>query len=718
MMVTTVPCPSVFGDMLIRVLQYPNSERHWRPLSHLGHFSARPVQDCITPQNRGFDTAESGVLRLAARILDVPLSDLPHTLQGLASYAAPLSGTSGFPDRNLKIINSTGLGYDGSVRQRALQASSDCSGCSYPARSQRMHVANAGDDHPQNDLLTVQQRRIPQSMPKTLSYQQRPVYSRDEMERICQLSCRRSRFNAGYEMGDQGDQRGYQNVHPNGADVVSTSWSSPSGREGEMEQHGNHSQDDYHGGKSAKRKRSNFNDLYRDPLLQETAFSTPEDGQEYGPLPRTEPPVTLPRKKRRRPFQDQEERYQTNMTRKEGACVRCHLQRIRCVPDVQDPEGSCLTCPRADGSAISKLPCLRYKISDAKYITKGDHPQHIWTQRWTEMKIVEIENWASDEIKSIYITQDVGGAWYPLQVRKFVPREGDALCRSWSTRGCEKHHWCAPYAIANMAQTAPVLKTFVENQVATSINHYIHESDELLRSTYATAYDHSMHAHSEEERILLFETLQLWVAVRMGSRSDRITGEETLGTEPQLHDKEASTYGHILVPPVLTAQIELISTATILRPLQQSVGKRLQRLVEANKPEFWLTIYLCNFVLLHSCSLLTRYQIQKAKKLGMKSRFLQDHLVEELHQGSKILLYYFHYRNKGSWPIAAGWTSRADLSMAELNDEQLKFLGKTVDCVNRNAALFKQVKESGVVEHDYYFISQLYDPEWKPSTSL
>jgi hypothetical protein len=112
--------------------------------------------------------------------------------------------------------------------------------------------------------------------------------------------------------------------------------------------------------------------------------------------------------------------------------------------------------------------------------------------------------------------------------------------------------------------------------------------------------------------------LRLWVAVRTASRSERICGEETLGMTPQMEDKACSNFGNVLLPPVMTAQIQIVLWTTILYPLKQEVLDRLQTLVQANKPRSWFTIYLCIFLLLHSCALLTDADGKKAKKQGMQ----------------------------------------------------------------------------------------------------
>ena len=100
----------------------------------------------------------------------------------------------------------------------------------------------------------------------------------------------------------------------------------------------------------------------------------------------------------------------------------------------------------------------------------------------------------------------------------------------------------------------------------------------------------------------------------MESRQERICSQETLGQELQLWDKEAGNYGNICIPPVLQAQIEVITTAVVLLPMKKAVLKGLQELIHANEPRSWFTMYLVMFILMHSCALLTKAEHVRARR--------------------------------------------------------------------------------------------------------
>lgn len=66
------------------------------------------------------------------------------------------------------------------------------------------------------------------------------------------------------------------------------------------------------------------------------------------------------------------------------------------------------------------------------------------------------------------------------------------------------------------------------------------------------------------------------------------------------------------------AQIDLIVTSRILNPLRGMMLEELQKIVQANKPQNWFCIYLCIFVLLHNCALVTQQDTAYAKKHGLE----------------------------------------------------------------------------------------------------
>lgn len=145
------------------------------------------------------------------------------------------------------------------------------------------------------------------------------------------------------------------------------------------------------------------------------------------------------------------------------------------------------------------------------------------------MKIVEIKEWQTSEVRTIELTQDIGNAVYKVNVRQFTPVEGDALERKWTTAGKARSYKCSSWAIVNMKETGHQLMKYVEDQIRTSIEYFIGDSDELLRSTYDMAFEHSEKAAaSTSTRYLSNKLIQVKRAESRGETSAEMC-LETLG---------------------------------------------------------------------------------------------------------------------------------------------------------------------------------------------
>ncbi|KUJ10821.1 uncharacterized protein LY89DRAFT_596060 [Mollisia scopiformis] len=416
-------------------------------------------------------------------------------------------------------------------------------------------------------------------------------------------------------------------------------------------------------------------------------------------------------KKPRRSF-DLDERAATACTRELGSCARCKMQKSRCVRNPLNPDGPCMRC--LSDSAIINIPCLRKKIPDARFTPAKDCPEPYWTTRWATMDVKEIDVWASSEVRTLVLTQDIGSAKDVLTVRMIVPLPGDSLTRTWMSKstGERFHHQTAPWAIMNMTRTAHEPSVNIDNYIEDFINHFVNPNDKLLVDTYLMAFRLSTSSKVEEERVLLRNVLRLWVAARRGTKPQRVIGEEKLGMLPQTLDRNRYDYGEVPVPPVISAQLSLLREALIIRPWTQEVRSQLEALVAKKKPESWLTVYLVMFILLHNCSLLTAYFMKKAKNLRLHDKYHAIAILEELHFSVSILLTYYHYVNKGALCFATGHASSRDIQRLKLDDDQLSFLIFSAKEVKRLEPSMKKAREESLFHHEYYFISQLYDLNW------
>jgi hypothetical protein len=90
--------------------------------------------------------------------------------------------------------------------------------------------------------------------------------------------------------------------------------------------------------------------------------------------------------------------------------------------------------------------------------------------------------------------------------------------------------------------------------------------------------------------------------------------------QPGDYGPDCPNSGIILVPPVLSAQMEIIMTVMVTQPVKKEVLTQLKELIQENQRRSWFTIYLTMFLLLHSCALLTAGDNKKARKQGFEVR--------------------------------------------------------------------------------------------------
>ncbi|OBT85528.1 hypothetical protein VE02_05374 [Pseudogymnoascus sp. 03VT05] len=426
---------------------------------------------------------------------------------------------------------------------------------------------------------------------------------------------------------------------------------------------------------------------------------------------------------RRGPFKSQYDRDQTAETRKNGCCLRCRHQKIRCIPDPTDPKGVCLTCKnvKAANMKVQKPACTRHRITDVRLYKMGQVPGLEWSQRWSNRTLKEMGVWATGETITIQVSEGYTSTPLKLVVSKFKPVKGDVLERSWvSSAGVKKKVAIPSYAIKDLAAARDAYRNYINQGGPEFFQGALDPKDRFLWMTYNMAITTSNDSDvPTPQRNLLRMVLQLWVAIRLNTKSTNIVGPETLGMPPDIFDATHPTPGRIPIPPVMGNQIELILSRDIQDPLRNDILDALQKLIYSNKPGCWFTIYLCTFILLHNCSMITKHDSTYARKHGLQARFARPAMVAEYHAGAMALLAHFHLCNKGSYPFSAAAGERADiLTNAGLTEKQSKFIESTRKFVNGNAVRFEEFRWAEAFDNDYYFISQLYEQDWKPRIKI
>jgi hypothetical protein len=189
-----------------------------------------------------------------------------------------------------------------------------------------------------------------------------------------------------------------------------------------------------------------------------------------------------------------------------------------------------------------------------------------------------------------------------------------------SPNGQKKEVEIPPYAIVDMEDTKAALSQYIKHGLLSCCNSLLGARDKLLWKTYALAMKAAMDSStSPAEKNLLLSTLDLWMSVRLTTKSFEIVGDDTLDMPADMiKDRDSPLYGKIPLPPVMGAQLDSVLIHQIQPQLRRRTLEELQKMTQEKKQKTWLTTYLVTFILLHNIALITKHDAEYAKKHGMK----------------------------------------------------------------------------------------------------
>jgi len=395
------------------------------------------------------------------------------------------------------------------------------------------------------------------------------------------------------------------------------------------------------------------------------------------------------------------------------------MQRIRCNPDDEHDSGWCVGCIKiSTNSKVYRLSCLRWKITDVKLFKPGQVKERLWTRRWADGVVDDIDKWEPLEPKYIQVTEGYTGQSVVLKVRKFIVQEGDELDRTWVSGGEKKRVRVAPFAIVDAEEAKVEFERYIRDQHISCCHKLLGNRGmgDLLWETYDFAIrTMTRPSTSEAEKKLLASTLKLWMSVRLTTKSFEIVGDEKLGMPQDLiNDRNSALYHKTPLPPVMGAQIDTILIHQLQPQLRRATLEELQKMTQDKKQKTWLVTYLVTFILLHNISMITEHDAQYAKKHDLKRKFAREDSVKEYNLGANTLLAYHHYCCKGVYPFAADCRDQDLQNLAELDDYGTSFVQFTRQCVSAQKAHWEHLWQEERYGDDYYYISQLYEQNWQP----
>ncbi|CAH0045779.1 unnamed protein product [Clonostachys solani] len=351
--------------------------------------------------------------------------------------------------------------------------------------------------------------------------------------------------------------------------------------------------------------------------------------------------------------------------------------------------------------------CLRYEVSDAALYRLQKQPAQRSSRRWATMEMVDLDakDWASSDIVTIYVTQTILHAPIELRMRKYIPNSTDVTFRSWWDGSEMKRYDMPPYAIANLAEATQSYRTIMDQYVKAFVEATIGYRDVLIQTTYYAALWHAEHTQDLKEKEFLITIFRFWVACRITSNPSQIIGEETLGLDP-INDRSSKMHGKVPLPPIITPQEQVIIYSGFLIPLSQKIVYLLGQFLKDTNPKVRYTSYLGLFMILHSCSMLTRRNKEYARQINHNGEYVNPDSISALLSGAITMLAHFH-ANHGTHLFNPA-TSRC------LNPGQIEVLAKTSRLAKAKTRVFATIRKERMVWDDFYWVSQLYETRWEP----
>ncbi|KAK8045895.1 hypothetical protein PG996_013959 [Apiospora saccharicola] len=440
---------------------------------------------------------------------------------------------------------------------------------------------------------------------------------------------------------------------------------------------------------------------------------------------------TMLRRPKKRGALSPEERQQTSKTRRITACLRCQMQRKRCLPNPDPEDDRCLTCSNVNPSkkVIHHMVCVRWKLTAAT-VYRQAHLQ--LTKRWRGNTMYDIPSadWADDEIRVIQISEGLCSKPFEIKVRRFKPQPGDVTDRLWTDkRGISHTSKLPPYAIASVGETCKAFVKHAEENTFEAVEQFAsrHDVHPIVQETYKAAWNHMRRVTGKSGHINLPDFMKelwgFWFVLRHTIGSSEIVGDEHLGMKPETHKEYPFPPGHLSVPRMVCQQFTSIVYDTLLRKKRAMILKDLWALMQSKNPNCFETVYFAVFILLHEISATSKDRFRWSRENQVKARYDIEESMEGLHEGANIILCMWTYYRRGLRPVDVDWdTIRKSPPKAkkQLQASEGSIESETERPVSRGTPRYtmkrKEVRPEAdrpfVWERDMHFTSQMFQADW------
>ncbi|KAL2754183.1 hypothetical protein ACRALDRAFT_2043238 [Sodiomyces alcalophilus JCM 7366] len=425
-------------------------------------------------------------------------------------------------------------------------------------------------------------------------------------------------------------------------------------------------------------------------------------------------------------FSDKE-RQETAETRRMKACMRCRIQRVRCVANPENPRGDCLTCTRVDRASrktIRPIFCMRYKVTDV--ILHRPAGSLGLTRRWENGRIADLKDWDAPTTRIIQVMQPICPEPFELEVRKFIPSHGDRLDREWLDGSIKKVKPVAPYALVDIRRTVRYFRAYVARCAFNAFRTYCAAgsdgaSDPLMAKNYQAAILHYQSPDlPPDQRDLLDTVFRLWFSTQLTLGSSWLYGPETLDMKPET-DPSYPRPNSVPTPRMVIAQFDFLYPLEILKPLRAAVLKELEKLVHSANRTCFFTVYISIFILLNLISQTCQDDRRRQSHLYAQStsptpkapmRYHLVQFVEEVQRGALVVLCHWHYY-KGQDQVLGSETGR-NRNLPLTPDQTALYIETSSSMAN---LLENGFLASDDYENPSFWTAQMFPTRWTPGST-
>ncbi|KAH6850423.1 hypothetical protein B0I37DRAFT_390553 [Chaetomium sp. MPI-CAGE-AT-0009] len=453
-------------------------------------------------------------------------------------------------------------------------------------------------------------------------------------------------------------------------------------------------------------------------------------------------------RKKRGKFKDDQLRSETSKTRQIGACMRCHNQRLRCFPNELDPTNplapcqTCLTVRRHSKKTIHFTPCVRFKMTSMVVYRAGGLG---YTERFDHTKVVDVVDYSDGVVYNIEITQGLCQAPMLLQVRRFHPRQTDKT--HWRYRvddgRAHKSHDTGAFCLADIEETAKKFNEYIDYNAVEGLAEAVKDSDDLVKEVFSMIERHcsslpvwipsGSHPDPEywakggkkqpDQKEFLRKMVRFWFAIRHGTGSAWLCGDERLGLSPILEPNHPFR-GRVLVSRMIVAQFDSIRHECIYKKLAPDVLRTIDTFLASCNKEAWFTVFLATFLLLHltACTSKDRHRHAKqnsgGKRLDTRYGNRGDPLtnfVEEVHHGAVMLLTHWQYFKRCDL-MKFNWDNVGDSALMFLEPDQVDCLKRVVGLLKERLPFIPTTPAGGCWEHELFWVSKMFVSDSSPKS--